>query len=301
MDEFKHFLKEIRWLNADLSGKDFLLTWERSINEITQVLYTAEALHCLYKNNTAARCFISGLAVSIFKGKSSRSRLAFTAAANMLGLAVQELEGEKLELAALISALPEIIGISDITPGDGHRAMQEMAAGLDEDYKKGELNQRPGIINLGSDLDHPTRTLADLLYLKNHFGSLENLKNKKIAGAWIFSPKHSQSPALAQGIIALMTRFGMDVTLANTGGYNLMPEVLGLAEQNVVQGGGSFNLVDSGDKAVKDADIVFSQTWAPYCQPFITAALILNNRFPNPAGVLESLHRRNVERRGGMV
>ena len=74
-------------------------------------------------------------------------------------------------------------------------------------------------------MDHPTQSLADLLHLKNYFGSLENLKGKKIAMTWAYSPSYGKPLSVPQGIIALMTRFGLDVILAYPTGYNLIPEI----------------------------------------------------------------------------
>ena len=56
--------------------------------------------------------------------------------------------------------------------------------------------------------------MADLLHLKNYFGSLENLKGKKIAMTWAYSPSYGKPLSVPQGIIGLMTRFGMEVDLA---------------------------------------------------------------------------------------
>lgn len=76
------------------------------------------------------------------------------------------------------------------------------------------LPQRPALVNLQCDIDHPTQSMADLAWLQEHFGSLENLKGKKIAMTWAYSPSYGKPLSVPQGIIGLMTRFGMDVTLA---------------------------------------------------------------------------------------
>ena len=47
--------------------------------------------------------------------------------------------------------------------------------------------------------------------MKHHFGSLENLRGKKIAMTWAYSPSYGKPLSVPQGIIGLMTRFGMDV------------------------------------------------------------------------------------------
>ncbi len=63
--------------------------------------------------------------------------------------------------------------------GAGNAYMREVGAALDDGYKQGVLPQRPALVNLQCDIDHPTQSMADLAWLREHFGSLENLKGKK--------------------------------------------------------------------------------------------------------------------------
>lgn len=271
---FKKIIKEVKWLNAGMYGKDFLLTWEKSLNELKQVLFVAEGLKYLRDNNISARCFDSGLAVSQFRDKSTRTRFSFASASNLLGLTVQDLDegksqishGETVrETANMISFLSDIIGIrDDMYLGAGNAYMREVAAALDDGFERGVLPQRPGIVNLQCDIDHPTQTMADLLHLKHHFGSLERLQGKRIAMTWAYSPSYGKPLSVPQGIIGLMTRFGMDVTLAHPEGYNLLPDVIEVAKKNAAESGGKFELVNSMEEAFAGADVVYPKSWAPY-------------------------------------
>jgi knotted carbamoyltransferase YgeW len=288
-DIFKKLLKEVKWLSggSDLYGKDFLLTWEKSIHEVTLVLYVAEALKYLRDNNISARCFDSGLAISQFRDKSTRTRFSFASAANLLGLTVQDLEESKSQIAHgetvretanMISFLSDIIGIrDDMYLGAGNAYMREVAEALDDGFEKGILPQRPGIINLQCDIDHPTQTMADLLHLKNHFGYLERLQGKKIAMTWAYSPSYGKPLSVPQGIIGLMTRFGMEVVLAHPEGYNLLPDVIEIAKKNAIESGGTFEIVNSMDKAFANADVVYPKSWAPYSVMEKRTSLLENN------------------------
>jgi knotted carbamoyltransferase YgeW len=272
--EFEYLKEDIKWLDAGLYGKDFLLTWELTRKQLQQILYTAEALRLLWTGNISVKCFDSGLAVAQFRDQSTRTRFSFASAANMLGLTVQELDESKSQLAHgetvretanMISFTSDIIGIrDDMYLGAGSAYMRETAAALDDGFKKGVLPQRPGIINLQCDIDHPTQSMADLLYLENHFGSLDNLKGKKIAMTWAYSPSYGKPLSVPQGIIGLMTRFGMEVALAHPPGYDLIPEVLETAHQNASESGGRFSTVHSMEDAFANADIVYPKSWAAY-------------------------------------
>lgn len=272
--DFKNITKGIKNLKSELYANDFLLTWEKSEDELKQILLVAEALKYLRDNNISTRCFDNGLAISLFRDNSTRTRFSFASAANLLGLEIQDLDETKSQIshgetvretANMISFLSEIIGIrDDMYLGAGNAYMREVGEALDDGYQNKVLPQRPGIVNLQCDIDHPTQSMADLMHLKNYFGSLENLKGKKIAMTWAYSPSYGKPLSVPQGIIGLMTRFGMDVELAYPEGYELIPDVLETAKSNAKQSGGNFKVVNSMDEAFKNADIVYPKSWAPF-------------------------------------
>jgi knotted carbamoyltransferase YgeW len=271
---YSETIEKLKKLDSNLFGKDFLLTWQKSDDELKQVLYVAEIAKYFRDNNISLRCFDSGLAISNFRDNSTRTRFSFASACNLLGLEIQDLDestsqiahGETVrETANMISFLTEIIGIrDDMFLGAGHTYMREVGDALTEGHQNGVLPQRPGIVNLQCDIDHPTQALADLLHLKTSFGSLENLKGKKIAMTWAYSPSYGKPLSVPQGIIGLMTRFGMEVALAHPEGYDLIPEVIDVAKQNAKTSGGKFTLSYRMEEAFENADIVYPKSWAPY-------------------------------------
>jgi knotted carbamoyltransferase YgeW len=267
-------IRRLESLDNGMYGKDFLLTWEKSREEIEATLLVSEILQLLYQHNVSARVFDSGLAVSIFRDNSTRTRFSFASAANLLGLAVQDLDEGKSQLAHgetvretanMVSFLTEAVGIrDDIFLGQGHAYMLEVGQALSEGFREGVLMQRPAIINLQSDIDHPTQAMADLAHLVRHFGGLENLAGKKLAMTWAYSPSYGKPLSVPQGIIGLMTRFGMDVTLAMPEGYNLIADVVELAAKNAGGSGGTFKVGGSMEEAFSSADIVYPKSWAPF-------------------------------------
>ncbi len=267
-------IKTLEQLKPALYQKDFFLTWEKSDDDLKAILEVAGILKQMREANISPRVYDSGLAVSIFRDKSTRTRFSFASAANLLGLAVQDMDEEKSQIshgetvretANMISFLTDFIGIrDDMFLGEGNKYMRKVGSALDEGSKEKVLSSRPGIINLQCDMDHPTQSLADLAHLKNQFGSLEALKGKKMVMSWAYSPSYGKPLSVPQGIIALMTRFGMNVELAYPEGYDLIPEIVKLAGTNATRSGGSFIISHSMDEAVKDADIVYPKSWAPF-------------------------------------
>lgn len=267
-------IEGIRKLRPSLFGKDFLLTWEKSDDDLRTILEVASVLKEMRAANISPRIFDSGLAISNFRDNSTRTRFSFASAANLLGLAVQDLDEEKSQIAHgetvretanMISFLSDFIGIrDDIFLGEGNKYMREVGEALDEGFEKGVLPVRPGIINLQCDMDHPTQSMADMMHLLSVFGSTENLRGKKLVMSWAYSPSYGKPLSVPQGIIALMSRFGMNIELAYPEGYSLIPEIVETAGRNAQASGGSFRVSHSMEEAMRDADIVYPKSWAPF-------------------------------------
>ena len=256
-----------------LYNGDFLLTWQHDVETLRAVLDTAEALEDLARGGVSCKVFETGLGLSIFRDHSTRTRYAFRSGCNLLGLMTEELDestsqiahGETVrETATMVGFLTEVVGIrDDIFLGEGDRYQREVAAALAESHREGVLMQRPAVINLQSDLDHPTQSLADLAHLVSVFGGLEKLKGKKLAMSWAYSPSYGKPLSVPQGIITLMTRFGMEVVLAHPPGYGLVEETVEKARRFAGESGGAFAVADSMAEAFEGADVVYPKSWAP--------------------------------------
>ena len=259
---------------GEMYQNDFFFTWEKSDDELQAVFTVADALRYLRENNISTRIFDSGLAVSLFRDNSTRTRFSFSSAANLLGLTVQDLDegksqishGETVrETANMISFMADVIGIrDDMYIGKGNAYMREVANAVRQGYDEGVLEQRPTLVNLQCDVDHPTQSMADMLHIIHHFGGVENLKGKKLAMSWAYSPSYGKPLSVPQGIIGLMTRFGMEVCLAHPVGYEVMSDVETVAAGNASKSGGKFSKTNDMREAFKDADIVYPKSWAPF-------------------------------------
>ena len=272
MDKYVEMLDGLKF--EDMYNDDFLLTWEKSEDELKAVFTVAEALRELRKNNISSKIFDSGLGISLFRDNSTRTRFSFASACNLLGLEVQDLDegksqiahGETVrETANMISFMADIIGIrDDMYIGKGNTYMREVSNAVREGHEEGCLEQTPTLVNLQCDIDHPTQVMADTLHLINEFGGIENLKGKKVAMTWAYSPSYGKPLSVPQGVIGLLTRFGMDVVLAHPEGYEVMEEVEEIAMKNAKESGGSFTKTNSMAEAFKDADVVYPKSWAPF-------------------------------------
>ena len=275
MDNFNEYIEKLEKLEyRNMYKNDFFLTWEKTDEELEAVFTVADALRNLRKQNKSTKIFDSGLGISIFRGNSTRTRFSYASACNLLGLEVQDLDesksqiahGETLrETANMVSFMADTVGIrDDMYIGKGNKYMHDFADAVDEGYKAGILEQRPTLVNLQCDIDHPTQVMADTLHIIHEFGGVENLKGKKVAMTWAYSPSYGKPLSVPQGVIGLMTRFGMDVVLAHPEGYEVMDDVMEVAKENAEKSGGSFRVTNSMEDAFKDADIVYPKSWAPF-------------------------------------
>ena len=220
--EFKDYLKELEGLDfKNLYKNDFFLTWDKSEDELKAIWAVADALRQLRENNKSAKIFDSGLGISLFRDNSTRTRFSFASACNLLGLEVQDLDegksqvahGETVkETANMISFMADVIGIrDDMYIGKGHTYMKNVAEYVKEGYQEGVLEQRPTVVNLQCDIDHPTQLMSDTLHIIHELGGIENLKGKKVAMTWAYSPSYGKPLSVPQGAVGLLTRLGMDV------------------------------------------------------------------------------------------
>lgn len=254
-----------------LRGKDILATSDWAKSDLDQVL---ELAFKLKKMGTASR------SLDLLKGKtllllffrsSTRTRLSFTAAMQELGGFVQcpdpgdlrlSLEekpgaGESLKDTALVveryvdgiafrlgGTLQDSAGVP--RPGRGDLIMQKFA-----DYS------RVPVINMGSDLHHPTQAIADIMVMKENLG---DLKGKKIVVTWAYSPllRNLVSPL---SDILISATYGMHCTIAYPEGFDLDPSVMSLAQKECKASGGKVEISHDLKRALEGADIVFPRNW----------------------------------------
>ena len=123
MEKTKNLISLLKGLDTSkMYNDDFLLTWEKSDEEVRATFAVADILRGLREDNVSTRIFDSGLAISLFRDNSTRTRFSFASAANLLGLEVQDFDegksqvahGETVrETANMISFMADVVGIRD--------------------------------------------------------------------------------------------------------------------------------------------------------------------------------------------
>ncbi|HXY52597.1 MAG TPA: ornithine carbamoyltransferase [Terriglobales bacterium] len=243
---------------ALFKGRDYITTQEWTADEIEVLLDLSLDLRRKFKQRVPHRYLPDQTIFLMFFDKSTRTRNSFEAGMTQLGGHAHFLTAEAMQVShgespkdtgIILSRYGHGIAIRhDLVPGEGNRYMREVACWADVP-----------VINMQCDVDHPCQTLADLMTMRDKLG--KDLRGKKVAVSWAYAPSYAKPLSVPQGLIMLLPRFGIDVTLAHPPEYFLMPETMEIAWNNARCSGARFEVVDSMEEAFRSADVVIPKSW----------------------------------------
>jgi knotted carbamoyltransferase YgeW len=255
-----------------LYGRSMLLTRDWSREDIDTLCTLAEVFEAFDRAGISTLLFLNELNLALFFDKSTRTKSSWAGAAARLGAhplvmdaaTTQVSHGETSEeTGAMLGMTAHALGIRhDLILGEGNRFMRDAKKGIDDYLRENDESRIVPVINLQCDIDHPTQTLADLCWMKERFP--DGLEGRTVAVSWAYSPSYAKPLSVPQGLIALLTRFGMHVRLAHPEGYDLMAEVSESARANAHSSGGSFETTPVMDEAFQGADVVYPKSWGPH-------------------------------------
>lgn len=238
----KHFLREQDWTNEELE----------MLFEVTKELKMRYALDLptdWLKNKSIFLLFFE---------ESTRTRNAFECGITQLGghanyltpKATQIDHGETpQDTIEVLSRMGHGIGVRN-TLVNGHKWMAELA----------KYSKIP-VYNMQCDIWHPTQALADIYTIKEKFNN--ELRGRKFVISWTSAGKYMRPLSMAQSLVTLMPRFGLDVTLAHPKGFELQPDIMAQAKANAERYGSKFEVVNDMDEACEGADIIYAKGWGP--------------------------------------
>ena len=282
-----------------LHGRSMLLTDEWRREEIETLCSVAAMLERLDRRGMVPPLLRGELHYGLFFDNSTRTKSSWAGASVRLGATPMVVDGSSTQVAhgetaeetgAMLGMNAHALGIRhDLILGEGNRFMRRMKDGIESYLRASGDDRVVPLVNLQCDLDHPTQTLADLCWLRERFP--EGLAGKTIAVSWAYSPSYAKPLSVPQGLITLLTRFGMNVRLAHPRGYELMPQCIDSAVAHAAESGGSFEIMDHMGEAFDGADVVYPKSWGPL-------DLMLESREPQRMKEIEAAAlARNLEHR----
>ncbi len=239
-------------------GKDYIETRDWTDKQIELLLKTSGDLKKAFKKGTPTRYLPDKTVFMFFFDKSTRTRNSFEAGATQLGAHAHFISAETSQVAhgespkdmgIILSSYGHAIAIRhDLAPGEGNSYMREVAE-----------HATVPVYNMQCDIDHPFQALADLMTIREEFG--KNLKGRKIVVSWAYAPSYAKPMSVPQGLITLMSRFGLDVVLAHPPEWKLMKGPMAFAHSEAKKHGTAFEVTGDMDAACRGADIISAKAW----------------------------------------
>jgi len=221
--------------------KDFISILDISKAELEGILSEAEKLKRQKKAGVPHPLLAGKTLAMIFEKASTRTHISFEVGMNELG-------GHALFLNARDMQIWRGEEIRDTA----RAASRYVSAIMIRAYKHSTIEEFAKyatipVINGLSDLEHPCQLLADILTMKEHFGSISDLKV-----AWVGDGNN-----VCNSLILSTVLTGYDVTVATPKGYEPEDAIVKKARSL----GGNVKLVRKPEDAVKDADVIVTDTW----------------------------------------
>jgi len=226
-----------------LKGKNFLTLADFNVEELWQILEKAIEIE---KNLGKASHILTGKFLAlIFEKPSTRTKVSFEVAIKQLGgfsvsLNWMEMQLRRGETVADTAKTLERYVDGVIARVLNHQTLIELSK-----------NMKIPVINALSNLYHPCQALSDMLTIYKLKGKLEGLKL-----AWIGDGNN-----VCHSLIHACSKFGLNMGIASPKGYEPKKQILKKAQKEAKNSGSKIELTLDPKKAVKDADIIYTDTF----------------------------------------
>ena len=259
-------------------GRDFLALKDYTREEIETILDVAWDLKRRFALREPHDQLLRAKTLfMIFYNQSLRTRNSFEAGMTQLGGHAHYLDPDKIyrpamegnevayttervsDVARVLSRMGDAISIRCY--GDPVGWVYGGAHAMEQEFAR--WSDIP-IINMECDKYHPCQGLADIITVKEKFGTFRGIK---YVMSWAYSPSVHKPLAVPQSAIHAATLMGMDVVLAHPRGMELDDEVLARCRENVKHCGGSFEITNDMREAFRGAQVVYPKAWT--CKEFI--------------------------------
>lgn len=228
-----------------LKGRHLLSPQDLGPEEIVALLDKADELKQKLRRGEPHEMLRGKTLGMIFAKPSTRTRVSFEAAMTQLG-------GHAIYM-----------GTSDLQLGRGEtiadtartlsRYVDAVMARLfkHEDVVELARNSSVPVINGLTDLLHPCQTLADLQTIREKKGKLKGLKL-----AWVGDGNN-----VCNSLLLGCTLVGMNISVACPKGYEPNAEIVKQAQKNAERSGVKLEILDDPKKAVKGADVIYTDVF----------------------------------------
>ena len=235
----------------DLKGRDFLKLLDFTPEEILYLLDLAAELKEKKKKGIPADTLRGKNVALIFEKTSTRTRCSFETAAHDLGMGTTYLEPSGSQIGKKESIADTARVLAGMYEGIEYRGFgQSVVEKLAEHAKVPVWN---GLTNEF----HPTQILADLLTIREHFGTL------KVKVVYMGDARYNMGNSWMVGC----TKMGMDFTACAPKKYWPAQELVKQCEEIAAETGAKITLEEDVKKATKEADVIYTDVWVSMGEP----------------------------------
>ena len=236
----------------NLKGKSFLKLLDFTSEEIEYLLDLAADLKAKKKAGTLHRYCEGKNVALIFEKTSTRTRCAFEVAAADLGMHPVYLDptGSQIGKKESIPDTARVLGrmFDGIEyRGYGQEIVEELAAYAGVPVWNGLTNEY-----------HPTQILADMLTIREHFGSL---KGKKMV--YMGDARYNMGNSLMVGC----AKMGMHFVACAPKAYFPDDALVAECREVAAKTGAIIELIEDPKEAVKNADVIYTDVWVSMGEP----------------------------------
>lgn len=236
--------------------KDFLSVGDFSPQELQEMLDLALELKTELKENGANRPLLKDKKLGmIFQKPSLRTRVSFERGMEQLG-------GSAMYIGPAEIGLGKRESIADVARVMSGYVDAIMARVFDHEHilELAKWSSIP-VINGLSDYNHPCQAMADILTVLEEFGKTQGI-NVTYVG---------DGNNVAVSLMQVCAKLGSNFTIANPKGYDMPASSIDEARQFAAESGSTITLLEDPHEAVKNADVIYTDTWTSMGQEEETA------------------------------
>jgi len=243
-------------MQTNLRGRDMITTQEWTKDEVDTVLDVALDLKRKRALGQPHAYLRDKVLAMLFFFSSTRTRASFEAGMAQLGGHAQFIESQTTqishgdtakEIGEILGRYNDGIAIRQCDWLVGNKYIRDVAAA-----------SRTPVLNMQCDVYHPFQILADLMTIIEKKGDPRGLI---VNVSYAYASSYQKPMSVAQSLILLLTRYGMNVRLTRPPEFKLMPEIVQQAQDNARQSGGSLAILEEFDAGFQDADVVYPKSW----------------------------------------
>jgi ornithine carbamoyltransferase len=231
---------------VNMKGKDLLSIHDLTLEEVNQIFEVSKTLKQKHLIGEPHRVMQGKTLGMIFTKPSTRTRISFETGIYHLGGIGMYFGPNDLQLGKSESIADTAKVLSRYLDGImirtfAHQDVVDLAEGASIP-----------VINGLTDLLHPCQVLADLFTILEKKGKLQGLKLAYIG----------DGNNMAHSLLNGCSKVGMHISMASPSGYKPNAEIVNNAKKNAQYMGSKVEILDDPVKAVKNADVVYTDVWA---------------------------------------